>query len=178
VRTFRKLLAATACLVLSASAHAGVYKVDFTFTGFTDEIKQNGVTQIAPQDVVTGSITYEALSIFGAATAVDAFDMTIAGFHYGVADIAFDPNWMLFGGADSGPNQVYFARNDFFLYFSNANAPFGILEYSTAGGSTLFRGFGPVTITDLAAPVPEPGSIALLLAGAMGLGLASRRAKC
>jgi len=180
VNTFHKAIAAMGCLVLSASAHADIYKADFTFSNFHWYTYILGSSTVPPQNVVTGSITYEAASMYGTPTAVNAVDLTVVGHTYGISEVVFAPEQKAaFGGAPYGI-ATSFDTNDFFLRLASdsAGASTGSFYYSTAGIDTIFvSNSAVVTISDLGSAVPEPGSLALLFAGAMGLGFAGRRDK-
>lgn len=181
MKTFKKVIAAVCCLALSASAQASIYKADFTFSGFSPYSWIGGTSSLTPpQNVVTGSITYEAMSMYDTATAVDAFDLSIAGHTYAINEVVFDPRYAgAFGGVKNGI-AIGFGTGDFFLSLASdsVGASTGRLFYSPAGIETIFASnAAAVTISDLSNDVPEPGSLALLLAGAVGLGFAGRRKK-
>ena len=85
----KSILLATAVLgglaVCAAPAHADLFTVSFTASGFTD---LNGQAT-PPSDPVSGSFEFEAASITGPILALDAIDLTIGGFTYSLSDVGF-----------------------------------------------------------------------------------------
>lgn len=174
MKTLDKLLASLTLLSFSASAYANIYKVDFTATDFTSIFRT-----AVPQTKVTGTFTYSARSETSYVSAIVGADMSIKGHTYDLDETLSKQDYaegVYLGGAKGGTDALYFGDNDFFLYFGASN---GYLTYSVPGGFDIWTSSDfKFTITNLINAVPEPSSIALLFAGVMGLGFASRRAKC
>lgn len=160
-------LASAACLLCAATAQAGVYKFDFTATDFG---VSNG--NPAPEATVTGWISFTADSLGAPVTSIDGVDLTIAGHKYTPLEIgaiywSFD-NY-LFGGTAWTINGIGSGTNDFYV------GP-DFLGYTVSGTSGIWNNYDVTTsYTELFAEVPEPGSLALLLAGVGGIGTMRRR---
>lgn len=163
-----------ACLFCAATAHATVYKLDFAASGFLPNTAVSSAP--TPQDPVTGSIVFTADSLGSEVTSIDAIDLMINGHAYTVDEIGganAGLNSYAFGGKFKGVGGMSSGTNDFYLL---TGPYYGFMSYSVAGS----RGFWDSdsiasTFTEQTAAVPEPGSLALLLAGAGGLGAMLRR---
>jgi hypothetical protein len=135
-----------------------------------------------PQEVVTGSFTYSASSMYSAWTALKAIDLSIAGHRYALSDVSFtsDASGYVDGGAlDHGALVEY--KNTFeFSYFNIPSGPYSGaylgLWYTVEGQPFVFVSTPSlvVSVTELA-PVPEPETYAMLLAGLGVIGSAAAR---
>jgi len=164
-------LAGAACLLCAATAQAGVYRFDFTATGVHNVY---GLPTPESQNSVNGSITFTADSLSAPITKINNVDLTIAGHVYTVEEIgtfrlsdeSISFGGLVYGVTGIGPDGNY---NDFRIDSH-------IMSYTVSEKLGYWQGFDVVSsYTELVAEVPEPNSLALLLAGAGGLGALLRR---
>ena len=160
-----------ALLLCTASAQAAEYKLTFTASDFT-------LTWIqAPQNLVTGAITYSAATASDPWTAVTGIELTIAGHTYSSAEVGFisyDYGAQYVGGQVNGVDDARGGTNDFLLgvapgYFSFmyvSDQSFGFFQPRNLS----------ISVAEVSA-VPEPETYVMLLAGLGLLGVATRRRK-
>jgi hypothetical protein len=163
-----KLLAAGAAslaLTAAGSAHAGTYELHFTGT----DISGNFVALTNASDVITsitGSFTDTALS-------PSAY--TISGTSgYAAADnhLVATPSFVTYSGLSISTSAG--AGNDFNI-FDNGGGNYYLLAQSTDPGGAAYGGMPQLSFSVTA--VPEPSSLALMLAGVLGfIGVTRRRA--
>lgn len=162
-------LASAACLLCATTAQAGIYKLDFTATNFSypfSDVK-------APQDSVKGSILFTADSLFSPVTSISSIDLAIDDHVYTVGEVdVYGNSFITFGGKIGGVGGVFVYTNDFRITKSGDYSSF---VYATADSVYFVASTVTATVTEQLAEVPEPGSLALLLAGASGLGAMLRR---
>jgi hypothetical protein len=149
-----------AVFLLSASpltpAFAIPIEVSFTASGFGAG---------APTDPVTGSVVYDAASTTSVIDSLTSIDLTIAGHTYSLAEVGFAGS-NLIGGLINGVGTVVASTNDFFLLWNATTLSPFVLSYSSIG-AFVFSSFTFPQFSVTAAAVPEPGSLALLLAGVL-----------
>jgi hypothetical protein len=169
MKTAIAALAVAASLALPGVASANIFKVNFTATEFNTS---NG--SVPPQDTVAGSVLFAKPSSENGAPSVIGIDLTIGSHTYTIDEIVADGRGggYGFGGKASGLDGLANGTDDFYFYVLGRDERFG---YTTAGidgnwGTRVLR-----LRTEEIATVPEPGSLALLLIGAGGVGAIRRR---
>jgi hypothetical protein len=170
IRTLTLASAAAMALSASGSASAASYLFTFQFDALTSNVGNFAATTavFSADEINPTALTYVSGDINGA---------TPAG---------------LFRAGDS-PQRVYvFGASDFGvpvgaiadIFFSLIPAPVGLGTFETtsagrgirtSGGATYRYTTGRLTITEVAAAVPEPGTWAMLIVGFLAVGGALRR---
>ena len=165
-------LAVIAMLGMASSAHAVLITFEFTASNFPPTF--SGIPAL--QDPISGVITYEAADVGAPIDSLTSISLTIGSHSFTVGELGFitNPNSIstssIIGGSINGVTGVTNFTNDFSVQFDRAMPPapganfayasadtFGIWRSSTVAYSLT----GPTETT----PVPEPGTLSLLLLG-------------
>jgi hypothetical protein len=152
----------------TTSAQAIPITVSFTASGFGAG---------APTDPVTGSIVYDAASTTSNINSLTSVNLTIAGHTYTLGELGFiSPSGtsQFIGGLLNGVDLVMVHTDDFFLTWNETTLVPSFFFYTTASSSLIPRSSNFTQFSVTAAAVPEPSSLALLLAGAACFGIVRR----
>lgn len=164
---FSKIFAVAAtALVMASAAHAGTYELTFTGTDGAGAVSGSleAITNSANVvTTITGTLTDGAVD--------GGLPLTVTGTStYAGSDnkLVGTPSYVTFGGLSF---STAIAGDDFNIY-DNGGGSYSILsEPGNPGGGAVAHNLD-LTVT----AVPEPGNLALMMAGAMGLfGLTRRR---
>jgi hypothetical protein len=163
-----KKIAATALVLastLSHSALAAQYKVTFAADGFQPMYG----SLAAPETTLTGSITFEAVSLGAPVLQISAVELTIAGKVFDAAEVGAEQvgGGYRFGGTVFGIGGTGFGVPDFALEANNLCCAWRFI-YTTNEPST---GWFASSIVYALAPVPEPAPLALFLLGIVPLAI-------
>jgi len=168
--TFLSSLAGAACLFWASAAHATLFQLDVKTTA-----PWEASTNPAPDNAVSGSIRFTADAPGAAVKSIESIDLTLGGHTYTVGEIGgAEWGWgsYLFGGMANGIDNVTNGFTDFSVWvFPSMN--WATFAYTMPGATDVWQAYGSATLSEVAADVPEPGSLALLAAG--GLMLLRRR---
>lgn len=171
----RTQLVSAALCTASALAQAAPFKIEFTATSFYD---LNGRFAFVVQKSVSGSFIVEVDRSTDRITDVLDVDLTIAGHTYTLSEVSVQSSWGemgLIGGSLRGVDAILPGTNDFWLG-SDSRYPIGGLFAYTSTSDLAANSAQRLSIrmTEVAAPVPEPSTAFLALAG-VGAGLFARR---
>lgn len=164
-----KLSVAAFLAMLPFAANADVITLEFTALGFNPG---------APTDPVSGTIVYEAAGLTATIDSLISVDLTIAGHVYSLGELLFvsplldDVDYV--GGTTNGQALSSFTT-DFFILWNRVTGIGDRFWYSCAACDRLYTTSDFATFTRTAAPVPEPGALALLGIGLAAMGLVNRR---
>jgi hypothetical protein len=140
--------------VVSATAHAIPYRVDFEASGFGSG---------SPQDPVSGTIFFDKDAATFNIVSLTGIDLTIAGHVYDLAEIVISPSAI--GGSLNGIGGFVPGSNDFQLDWSGITGALTAFRYTTSSSTGLWEASSG---TLRFSPVPGP----LVGAGLPGLALA------
>ena len=154
-----------ALVVVSTAAAAVPVTMTFTASGFAPAG--------APQDPVSGSVTWEAAGFPGTITALTGINLTIDGHAYTLGEIGFvDPfsiNFKLIGGVGGAVTGLAAGTDDFQLFMSHAGADVGFAYTSSNISAIIFSASSVVTEVIVGTSVPAPMTLVLFGLGLAGL---------
>jgi len=155
-----------ALVVVSTAAAAIPVTMTFTASGFVTG---------APQDQVSGSVTWEAAGFPGTITALTGINLTIAGHVYTLGEIGFvDPvgPFKLIGGTLNAVAGLNGGTDDFQIIMAH-DGGVADMAYTTQG---TVAGFGAGTVSlDVIVGTSVPAPMTLVLFGLGLAGLAASR---
>ena len=150
-------LAAAGCLL--PSAHAAVYRLDFTASNI---VSTDGSTGL--HDTIAGAILFARPSSPDGLPDIRAIDLTIGGHTYTAGEIAAQPRagGYAFGARVAGVEELASGRDDFYLFVLGRYEGFGYTVSGVEGDwTTRTVSASLVEVNE----VSEPGGLALVLAG-------------
>lgn len=165
----RKLGVTVAFVLFEAGAAHGM-PITVTFTA-TDIVALVG-SGAAPDDPVSGTVFYDALSINAPIDSMTSISLTISGHSYALAEIGFvnEVGGVTYvGGLVDGVTGSGNFEDDFLLGWDTASLVPLIFLYATVGSSGIWIAsqFSQFDVTASAAS--EPGALILLALGLLGL---------
>lgn len=164
LRIARPLLAAA----LLASSALSAQAANYTFSGISDFGPLVG-------ESYSGSFSFaDQAAGYTGDVELDSFTLVFNGYSYTLASADFTPTANFFDGSFIGVTYVDedgdLAEREHVYLSAGFSVDEAFLSYTTADGSI---GFGSLVF--VAAPVPEPASLALMLGGLALLGGVARR---
>lgn len=180
-RYLKGLILAVACLGDIGEGIASPFVANFSISGMSDE---------SPIQSLSGSVTYEASSLYGIIESISAINLNIDGHAYTLSEIGYQTfvtppdyspfDWTLVGGKFNGVDQVGEQTNDFWLRWRTDTHEWIDFVYAVPDKDGVWgaSSWDPVSVqfSISAAPVPEPETSSLMLAGlCLMAGLAIRR---
>jgi hypothetical protein len=181
--TNRRTKTAVASLMLAAalaasSAQAGLLTIEFQASGF----QNSGVAAPGVDTNISGSMSWQAANPSDPIQAIAAFEMTIHGHAYTLAEIGIanqGSSQTAFGGLVSGANAVVGngLADDFLIVFDRLQPSFNAFAFAVrgfAGSLWLSPSFTSIRYVDTTSGVPEP-TTGLLVLAALGAAAAVRR---
>jgi hypothetical protein len=177
----KHVLLAGMCLGAFGSALASPFVTTFSISGFSP---------VSPVQSVTGSISFEASSLYAPIDHLSAIDLTINGHSYTLQEVGFITDtpadvaqWptTIVGGKLNGVDALNHYTDDFWLRWRTDTHEWVDFYYSSTTeyyvwGTSQWDSSATAQFK-IAAPVPEPTEWALLLAGLSLLGGLGARQK-
>ena len=161
-----------ALLLFSASAQGADYRWDFQVNWFYGS---------PPVHSADGYVTFSAASPQGKWTELKDFGLTIGNTHYSMSDVelSYGNGQQSIGASFNGGDTIWTGYNDFWASFDQNGLR--ALTYSSLniwGGVWDAGSFSSrLSVLPVAAPVPEPETYAMSLAGLGLMGFVARRRK-
>jgi hypothetical protein len=154
----------------ATAAHANPFTVTFTATDFVPLFPSSPT----PDDLVSGSMTYQAASMNSPIDSLTGVSLTLSGHSYSLAEVGFlDLGLGIeeIGGMVDGVNGSGSNENDFLMIWDTSSLVPLLFLYATLDSTGIYDTF-TFTRFDIAA-APEPNTLALLALGFIGI-LATR----
>ena len=168
----RPSIFAFALILLSVCAATYAHAIPITVS-----FQASGFPAGAPTDPVVGSLVYDAASTTSNINSLTSVNLTIAGHTFTVGELGFTSPFgsqQLIGGLLNGVNGIGSGTDDFLMQWNETTLIPVNFIYSTPASIVASTNFTQFSVTATVPTVPEPGSLALLLAGATCLGIARR----
>jgi hypothetical protein len=171
MRTTTPSILAAFLLVSPIAAKADLITLSFTVGDFTEVV--DGVPA-APTDPVTGTIVYEAADLVSSIESLLSIDLVVDGHSYGLDEVgSFSAVTSHFIGAGVTSSQILSVTsgtNDFLLSFNPiTNDPSSFLYASATSRFNIWLSANFSSFSRTIVAVPEPGTVALLIAALAGL---------
>jgi len=162
---------ASLALFAATAAHANPFSLTFTATDFVPVFPSTP----APNDPVSGALTYDAASMNSPVDSLTAISLTIGAHTYSLAEVGFlDSGFGIaeIGGLIDGVNGSGGNENDFLIIWDTASLAPLLFQYATLESDGVYNAssFSQFHV----AAVPEPNTLVLAALGFLAL-LAGRR---